>query len=126
MGDVALARGTPERAKEWFRGALALYEQLGFPELQADMCVCLAAAARATASSSMPFAFGAAASVRQSTGATEAPNPSLTAYVDEVTADGRLELGDEGFAAAFGRGRAMPRSVVEAELADASAAGPVN
>ena len=122
LGDVALARGTPERAKEWFREALALYEQLGFVELQADTCVCLAAAARADGElEHAARLLGAAASLRQTTGATEAPNPSLTAYVDDVTADGRLELGDEEFAAAFGRGRATPRSVVEEALAENSA-----
>ena len=124
LGDVALARGGPGRAKEWFRDALGIYEQLGFPELQADMCVCLAAAARAEGGlEHAARLLGAAASLRQTTGATEGPNPSLAAYADYVTADGRLALGDDGFAAAFGRGRANPRSVVEEALAEVSAAG---
>lgn len=122
LGDVALARGTPERAREWFRDALAIYDQLGFPELQADMCVCLAAVARAEAE--LEYAarlLGAAASLRQATGAPEQPNPAVLAYVDEVTDSGRTELGDEAFAAAFGRGRANPGDVVSEELVDVRA-----
>lgn len=121
LGDVALARGLPEDARERFRDALVIYEQLGFPELQADMCVCLAAAARADGELERAARLlGAGASLRQTTGATETPNPSLTAYVESVTTDGRLELGDEGFAVAFGRGRTNPRELVDEELAQAS------
>lgn len=125
LGDVALARDAPERAKEWFREALAIYDQLGFPELQADMCICLAAAARAD--DELEHAarlLGAAASLRQATGATDEPNPSLITYVNDVTASGRAKLGDEAFAVAFGRGRTNPRDLVHEELAQSSVSTP--
>ena len=106
LGDVALARGSPDRAAEHFREALAVYQQLAFPDLQADMCVCLAAAARAEgALEQAARLLGAAASLRRAGGAVE---PSVLAYLDEVTAAGRTTLGDEAFSAAFGRGRASP------------------
>jgi hypothetical protein len=67
---------------------------------------------------------GAAASLRQSTGAGEEPDPSLIAYVTDVTAAGCGKLGDEAFAAAFGRGRASSREVVDEELAPSSVSAP--
>jgi DNA-binding SARP family transcriptional activator len=114
LGDVALARGAQERAGQWFRDALVIYEELGFPELQADTCVCLAAVANAVGEvEHAARLLGAAASLRQASGAPEQPNPAVLAYLNEVTAGAQAQLGDETFAAAFGRGRASPDDVVD-------------
>jgi hypothetical protein len=67
-------------------------------------------------SSTLPRLIGAAASLRQGTGAPEQPNDAVLAYLNEVTSDARAELGDEAFAAAFGRGRASAADVVDEEL----------
>lgn len=123
LGDVALARGEPSSAGAWFREALAIYHQLGFPELQADMCVCLAEVAKvAGASEHAARLLGAAASLRQATGAPELPNPAVLAYLNDATDAARAALGEETFAAAFGRGRASCGDVVEAELEQARGA----
>jgi hypothetical protein len=118
LGDVALARGATERAGQRFREALAVYEQLGFPELLADICVCLAAVANADDELELAARLlGAAASLRQASGAAEQPEGSVLAYLNEVTARARARLGDEAFAAAFARGRAQPDDLVAEELA---------
>ena len=115
LGDTALARGDAIDAADRFREGLAIYEQLGFPELQADTCVCLAAATRADGRLEQAARLlGAAASLRRT---TAEPEPALLPYLTEVTAAARAELGDEGFAAAFGRGRASPHEVVREEVA---------
>jgi hypothetical protein len=59
---------------------------------------------------------GAAASLRQASGAAEQPEGSILTYLNEVTATSREELGDEAFAAAFASGRAHPNAVVSEEL----------
>ena len=118
LGDVALARGTPESAGQRFRDALASFVQLGFPELQADTCVCLAAVAKAESELGRAAQLlGVAASLRQVSGAPEQPDQAILAYLSEVTDAARAELGDEGFDAAFGRGRTSVWELVNEELA---------
>lgn len=118
LGDVALARGASERAGQRFRDALAIYEELGFPEMLSDTCVCLAAVANADSEFERATRLlGAAASLRQVSGAAEDPPPPVLAYLNEVAAGARAQLGNEAFAAAFARGRASPDGVVDEELA---------
>ncbi len=119
LGDIALARGDLGRAGRQFREALAVYSQLGFPDLEADMCVCLAAvAARENQLERAARLLGAAASLRRVGGTIE---PAVLGYLDEATAAGRAELGDATFAASFGRGRAAPGDVLDEERARAEA-----
>jgi tetratricopeptide (TPR) repeat protein len=118
LGDVALSRNSPEQAKQSFREALAMYEELGFPELLADTCVCLAAAAHAQGEVEHAVRLlGAAASLRQASGAAEHPPAAVLAYVNDVTAAAPKQIGEEAFAAAFADGRARPDQVVGEELA---------
>ena len=118
LGDVALARGAPERAGQRFREALAIYEQLGFPELLGDICVCLAAVANAEGDLEQAVRLlGAAASLRQASGAAERPEGAVLAYLDEVAERALAELGDDAFAAAFARGGAAADEVVQEEVA---------
>jgi hypothetical protein len=120
LGDVALARGASERAGQRFREALAIYERLGFPELLADACVCLGAVANADGELEQAARLlGAAASLRRASGAAEQPEGSVLAYLNEVTARARADLGDDAFAAAFARGRAQPDDLIAEELAHA-------
>lgn len=117
LGDVALARGAPERALQRFREALAIYDELVAPELLADNCVCLAAVAKAEGEFERAARLlGAAASLRHASGAAEQPEGSVLTYLNEVTAAARAELGEEAFAEAFANGRAHPDDVVRAEL----------
>ena len=119
LGDIALARGDLDRAGRRFREALAIYSQLGFPDLEADMCVCLAAvAAGEDQLERAARLLGAAASLRRAGGTIE---PAVLGYLDEATASGRAQLGDAAFAAAFGRGRAAPGDVVDEERATGGA-----
>ena len=125
LGDVALARGDFERAAQWFRDALAIDVELGFPGLEADLCVCLAAvASRQGQLEQAARLLGAAASLRQASGAPELPEAAVLAYLNEVTNDARAGLGDHAFAAAFGRGRASTGDVLDEELDQASVSRP--
>jgi hypothetical protein len=115
---VALARGALEDAGQRFRDALTIYEQLGFRELLGDTCVCLAAVASAQGELERASQLlGAAASLRQASGAAPQPESAILAYLNEVTANARVALGDEAFAAAFAQGRARADDVVTEEVA---------
>jgi len=88
------------------------------------MCVCLAAASKADGEvEHAARLLGAAASLRQATGAPELPTPAVLAYLEDVTNAARTGLGEDAFAAAFGRGRTNPRDLVDEELAQALVSG---
>jgi hypothetical protein len=117
LGDVALARGATDRAQDRFRHALAIYDELGALELVADMCVCLSAVANAEGELERATRLlGAATSLRKASGAAEQPEGSVLAYVNDITAVAREELGDESFAAAFAIGRSSADEIVSEEL----------
>jgi non-specific serine/threonine protein kinase len=118
LGDVALAHAAPDRAKESFREALAMYQELGFPELLADTCVCLAAVGNAEGElHHAARLLGASASLRQTSGASVNPPAAVLTYLNDVTAEARKEIGQEAFDAAFSDGRANPDHVIREELA---------
>jgi predicted ATPase/DNA-binding SARP family transcriptional activator len=117
LGDVALARGAPERAEQRFHDALAIYDELVAPELMADNCICLAAVAKARSEPERAARLlGAAASLRQASGAAELPEGSVLRYLNEVTDAAQMDLGLDAFSAAFASGRARPYDVVGEEL----------
>ena len=117
LGDVALSRNAPAQAKQSFRAALAMYEELGFPELLADTCFCLAAVAHAEGEVEHAVRLiGAGKSLRQASGAAENPPAAVLVYVNDVTAAAPKQIGEEVFAAALADGRARPDHVVGQEL----------
>ena len=118
LGDVALSRNAPEQARQFFREALALYEELGFPELLSDTCICLAAVAGAERDlEHAARLLGAAASLRKASGAAENPPAAVLTYLNDVTASARKQIGEDAFAAAYADGRARPDQVVGEECA---------
>jgi predicted ATPase/DNA-binding SARP family transcriptional activator len=117
LGDVALLRNATEQARESFREALAIYEELQFPELLADTCICLAAVAHAEGEVEKGVQLlGAAASLRQASGAAEKPPAAVLSYLNDITAAAPKQIGEEVFAAALAAGRAHPYQVVGQEL----------
>jgi predicted ATPase len=122
LGDVALARGELERATQRFREALAIHDERETHELIADNCTCLSAVAKAGGDLERAARLlGAAASLRQSSGAAEQPDAAVQVYRDEVTTAAQAQLGEAAFAAAFASGRAHPDEVVADELAHVKA-----
>jgi tetratricopeptide (TPR) repeat protein len=107
LGFVTYAQGDYAQAVNWYRESLQLFLQLGMRRGQA---ICLEGLAQvASAQEHMERAarlMGAAAHLRHTL--TTPLSPSERIAHNEGCARARAELGDQGFAVAWGAGESMP------------------